>query len=258
MAEMLTYAPDLRSITGGQGDYTLEFLRYEEVPDHLAQKVVEQATERARGHATRERDRDAPCARSGYPRLMATRSIVTSQPDVDVRRVRAAAAARRAAGGVPRRPASVGWCASCARRAPRTRAGCARPSEHPVSAAPLRPRRGRGLFGRLRSGGQARAAPRPQARRASGRADDARGARLRRRSTTRRRGAALAPAPEPAAAGPRARRARRGEPRPSACRRARCRRRRRRSAAERAIEVFNAGEHPARVAGVARSLGAPA
>jgi elongation factor G len=45
MAEMLTYAPDLRSITQGQGDYTLEFVRYEEVPGHLAQKVVEQATE---------------------------------------------------------------------------------------------------------------------------------------------------------------------------------------------------------------------
>ena len=43
MAEMLTYAPDLRSITQGQGDYTLEFLRYEEVPAHLAQRVVEQA-----------------------------------------------------------------------------------------------------------------------------------------------------------------------------------------------------------------------
>src|SRR5215208_6839145 len=41
MAEMLTYAPDLRSITGGQGEYTLEFLRYEEIPAHLAQKVVE-------------------------------------------------------------------------------------------------------------------------------------------------------------------------------------------------------------------------
>lgn len=52
MAEMLTYAPDLRSITGGQGDYTLEFLRYEEVPGHLAQKVVEQASdERATAHA---------------------------------------------------------------------------------------------------------------------------------------------------------------------------------------------------------------
>ena len=32
MAEMLTYAPDLRSLTGGQGEYTMEFLRYEEVP----------------------------------------------------------------------------------------------------------------------------------------------------------------------------------------------------------------------------------
>ncbi|MEA2219268.1 MAG: elongation factor [Solirubrobacteraceae bacterium] len=42
MAEMLTYAPDLRSLTGGQGDYTMEFVRYEEVPAQLAQKVVEQ------------------------------------------------------------------------------------------------------------------------------------------------------------------------------------------------------------------------
>ncbi len=40
MAEMLNYAPDLRSITGGRGDYTMEFLRYEEVPQHLAQKVI--------------------------------------------------------------------------------------------------------------------------------------------------------------------------------------------------------------------------
>jgi elongation factor G len=43
MAEMLSYAPDLRSITAGQGEYGLEFLRYEEVPAHLAQKIVEQA-----------------------------------------------------------------------------------------------------------------------------------------------------------------------------------------------------------------------
>ena len=43
MAELLSYAPDLRSITGGQGDYTMEFARYEEVPAHLAQKVVEAA-----------------------------------------------------------------------------------------------------------------------------------------------------------------------------------------------------------------------
>ena len=43
MAEMLNYAPDLRSITGGRGDYTMEFLRYEEVPAHLAQKVISAA-----------------------------------------------------------------------------------------------------------------------------------------------------------------------------------------------------------------------
>jgi elongation factor G len=40
MAEVLDYAPDLRAITGGRGDYTMEFLRYDEVPGHIAQKVV--------------------------------------------------------------------------------------------------------------------------------------------------------------------------------------------------------------------------
>jgi len=52
MAEVLAYAPDLRSITGGQGEYTLEFLRYEEVPEQLAQRVVDRAgEERAASHA---------------------------------------------------------------------------------------------------------------------------------------------------------------------------------------------------------------
>ncbi len=43
MAEMLSYAPDLRGITGGQGEFTMEFERYEEVPGHLAAKVVDEA-----------------------------------------------------------------------------------------------------------------------------------------------------------------------------------------------------------------------
>ena len=47
MAEMLSYAPDLRSITGGQGDYTMEFLRYEELPGHLASKLTVEGAEHA-------------------------------------------------------------------------------------------------------------------------------------------------------------------------------------------------------------------
>jgi elongation factor G len=43
MAEMLSYAPDLRSITGGQGEFAMEFIRYEEVPAHLVDRIVSSA-----------------------------------------------------------------------------------------------------------------------------------------------------------------------------------------------------------------------
>jgi elongation factor G len=52
MAEMLSYAPDLRSITAGQGEYTMEFLRYEELPEQFARKVMQGVgEERERAHA---------------------------------------------------------------------------------------------------------------------------------------------------------------------------------------------------------------
>ncbi|HEX3909388.1 MAG TPA: elongation factor G [Solirubrobacteraceae bacterium] len=52
MAEVLAYAPDLRSITGGQGDYTLEFLRYQEIPAQLGQKLLAKVGEqRQAAHA---------------------------------------------------------------------------------------------------------------------------------------------------------------------------------------------------------------
>jgi elongation factor G len=52
MVEVLSYAPDLRSLTAGQGDYTLELLRYEEVPAQLARKIVDGAVqERTAAHA---------------------------------------------------------------------------------------------------------------------------------------------------------------------------------------------------------------
>jgi elongation factor G len=43
MAELLTYSQSLTSLTGGRGDYSMHFLRYEEVPSHVAQKLIEDA-----------------------------------------------------------------------------------------------------------------------------------------------------------------------------------------------------------------------
>jgi elongation factor G len=43
MADVLTYSQSLTSLTGGRGDYTLSFLRYEEMPSHIAQKVIQEA-----------------------------------------------------------------------------------------------------------------------------------------------------------------------------------------------------------------------
>jgi elongation factor G len=43
MAEILTYSQALTSMTGGRGDYHMQFLRYEEVPSHIAQKVIDEA-----------------------------------------------------------------------------------------------------------------------------------------------------------------------------------------------------------------------
>ncbi len=42
MAEVLTYAPELRSLTSGEGNFTMEFSHYEEVPGHLAMKLIEE------------------------------------------------------------------------------------------------------------------------------------------------------------------------------------------------------------------------
>ena len=51
MSEVLDYAPDLRSISHGRADYTLDFERYEEMPSHLATRVVAEASNEARAAA---------------------------------------------------------------------------------------------------------------------------------------------------------------------------------------------------------------
>jgi elongation factor G len=44
-AEMLMYEPDLTSITSGRGSFTMEFSHYEEVPSHLAERIIQKAKE---------------------------------------------------------------------------------------------------------------------------------------------------------------------------------------------------------------------
>lgn len=43
MSEMLNYPQTLNSITGGRGTYHMEFSHYDEVPVHIAQKIIQQA-----------------------------------------------------------------------------------------------------------------------------------------------------------------------------------------------------------------------
>jgi elongation factor G len=52
LAEMLRYAPDLRSMTQGRGDFEMELAHYDEVPPHIADKVIKEAqASRAEKHA---------------------------------------------------------------------------------------------------------------------------------------------------------------------------------------------------------------
>jgi elongation factor G len=50
MAEVLTYAPELRSITSGRGTFSMDFSHYEEVPDHMVSKIVEEAGTKTAAH----------------------------------------------------------------------------------------------------------------------------------------------------------------------------------------------------------------
>ena len=49
MAEVVSYAPDLRAITGGRGDFTMEFARYDEVPGEPGREGHSEGRRRSRG-----------------------------------------------------------------------------------------------------------------------------------------------------------------------------------------------------------------
>ena len=54
MAEVLKYAPDLRSMTSGRGDFHMSFAHYEEVPPHLSERVIKEVREQRGVHAANE------------------------------------------------------------------------------------------------------------------------------------------------------------------------------------------------------------
>jgi elongation factor G len=50
MSEVLTYSNDLRSMTSDRGMFSSEFSHYEEVPSHLAQKIIAEAQANSKGN----------------------------------------------------------------------------------------------------------------------------------------------------------------------------------------------------------------
>lgn len=49
LSEMLSYASDLTSKTGGHGNYTMAFDHYDEVPGNLTEKIIEKSRAEAAG-----------------------------------------------------------------------------------------------------------------------------------------------------------------------------------------------------------------
>lgn len=52
LAEMLTYAPTLTSLTAGKGSYRMEFFGYEDVPKEMVSRVVEEHKKEAVAHTS--------------------------------------------------------------------------------------------------------------------------------------------------------------------------------------------------------------
>jgi elongation factor G len=50
MSEVLSYAPDLRSMTSGRGTFHMEFSHYEEVPHHLVEKIIQESKQAQAEH----------------------------------------------------------------------------------------------------------------------------------------------------------------------------------------------------------------
>ena len=245
MAEMLAYAPDLRSITGGQGEYTMEFERYEEVPGHLAGKVVEAARRGRRPVAERL------ARRAGQFGLACRRAAVSLMPVLTARHIRSQT--RRSSCDVCGRTLLRGERAETyLAGGQRRKAVCELCTAGPhIRAGSARAPRPRG-HGARAAGGERRAC---SGAACAGRANAWPGEGDR---WTRLRAEALAAesrshaprddVPRAGSASSPGARAPHVHAVPTSGE----------MKASRALDLFNASEHPRTVAGVARSLGAPA
>ena len=123
LAEFLHYATDLRSMTGGRGGFEFEFARYDPVPDHVAQKVVEaskQAVNAAAASASDARDSAQQVFRS-YPARTTPQTRSPGQPGSNTAAAAASAspaATARIPIGAPARDAARRPIATRCRRSP--------------------------------------------------------------------------------------------------------------------------------------------
>jgi elongation factor G len=46
LAEVQKYAPELHSMTGGRGEFSIKFSHYEQVPPDISQKIIEAESEK--------------------------------------------------------------------------------------------------------------------------------------------------------------------------------------------------------------------
>ena len=84
LGEMFGYATDLRSSTQGRANYTMQFERYEEVPDNIAEEIVEHRSGEPVGAPPRAAAARESKALSGYISQVRLRATQIALQDAQI------------------------------------------------------------------------------------------------------------------------------------------------------------------------------